>query len=135
MNQQFNGKVRDFGNRLFLSVTRCIKVPNLDKTFVVFSFKGGTNLLNEDQFSGTKSAAPSLVRGKPRHESTCAFQSFWVGHCIINHDHTKELSDKVTLKVVTMDLHQSASVFPEQLLNGADHLSTLTVIHRPLPHR
>ena len=94
-----------------------------------------TKLLNEDQLSGTKSAAPSSVRGKPGHESTCVFESFWVGHCIINQDHTKELSDNVTLKVVTMDLHQSASVFPEELLNGADHLSTLTVIHRSLPHR
>ena len=120
----------------FFSVTRCIKVAYLDKTFVVFSFKGGTNLLNEDQFVGTKSVAPSSVRGNPRHESTCAFESFWVGHCIISHYYTKELSaDKVTLKVVTMDLHQSASAFPEELLDGADQPSTLTVIHRSLPHR
>ena len=129
MNRWFNGEIRDFGNRLFLSVTRCIKVAYLAKTFVVFSFKGETNLLNEN------SAAPSSARGKFHDESTCAFESFWVGHCIINHDHTKELSDKITLKVVTMDLHQSASVFPEELLNGAYHLSTLTVIDRPLPHR
>ena len=112
-----------------------MKVAYLDKAFVVFLFKGETNLMNEDQFSGTKSAAPSSVRGKSRHESTCAFESFWVGHCIINNVYTKELSDKVTLKVVTMDLHQSASVFPEEMLNGADPLSTLTVIHRSLPHR
>ena len=91
--------------------------------------------MNEEQFSGTTSAAPSSVRRKSLHESTFAFESFWVGHCIINHDYTKKLSDKVTLKVVTMDLHQSASVFPEEMLKGADHLSTLTVIHRPLPHR
>ena len=121
---------------MFLSVTRCLKVAYLDKAFVVFLFKGERNLLNEqDQFSGTKSAAPSSVRGISRHESTCAFESFWVGHCVINRDYTKELSDKVTLKVVTMDLHQSASVFPEEMLSGADPLSTLTVIHRSLPHR
>ena len=114
---------------MFLSVTRCIKVAYRDKAFVVFSFKGETNLLNE------KSATPSSARGKSRDESTCAFESFWVGHCIISHDYTKELSHKVTLKVVTMDLHQSASAFPEELLNGAYHLSTLTVIDRPLPHR
>ncbi|XP_020604461.1 helicase with zinc finger domain 2-like isoform X3 [Orbicella faveolata] len=97
--------------------------------------EGETNLLNEDQFSVTKSASLSSIGGKPRHESSCASESFWVGHCIINQDYSKELSDKVTLKVVTMDLHQSASDFPDELLNGADHLSTLTVIHRSLPHR
>ena len=91
--------------------------------------------MNEDQFSGTGSIPPSSVRGKPHHEPTCASESFWVGHCIINHDYTKELSDKVTSKVATMDLHHSASVFPEEMLNGAEHLSALTVIHRPLPHR
>ena len=101
----------------------------------MFSFKGGTNLLNENhQFSVTTSAAP-YVRGKPRHESSCASESFWVGHCIINHDYTKELPNKDTLKVVTMDLHQSASDFPVELLKGGEHLSTLTVIHRSLPHR
>ena len=114
---------------MFLSVTRCIKVAYRNKAFVVFSFKGEANLLNET------SATPSSARGKSRDESTCAFESFWVGHCIINRDYTKELSDKVTLKVVTMDLHQSASVFPEEMLSGADPLSTLTVIHRSLPHR
>ena len=102
---------------------------------VVFSFKGGANLMNEDQFSVTKSAAPSSFGGKRRHESSCASGSFWVGHCIINPDYTKELSEKNPLKVVTMDLHQSASNFPDELLNGTDHLSTLTVIHRLLPHR
>ena len=113
-----------------LAIKRCIKVAFPDKTFVVFSFKEGTNLLNEDQ-----SAAPLSIGGKSRNESSSASANFWVGHCIINHDYTKELSDKVSLKVVTMDLHQSASDFPEELLNGTDHRSTLTVIQRSLPHR
>ena len=128
-------EVRDVGNRMFLSIKRCIKAAYPDRMFVVFSFKGRTNLFKEDQFSVTKSAAPSSIGGKPRHESGCASESFWVGHCIINHEYTKELSDEVILKVVTMDLHQSASDFPDELLNGADHLGTLTVIHRSLPHR
>ena len=120
---------------MLLSIKRWIKFACPDRTFVVFLFKGETNLLKEDKFSVTKSAAPSSIGGKPRHESGGASESFWVGHCIINHDYTKELSDEVTLKVVTMDFHQSASDFPDELLNGADHLSTLTVIHRSLPHR
>lgn len=91
--------------------------------------------MNEDHQSSVTTSAATYVRGKPRHESSCASESFWVGHCIINQDYTKELPNKDTLKVVTMDLHQSASDIPEELLNGGDHLSTLTVIHRSLPHR
>ena len=88
--------------------------------------------MNEDQFSVAKSAASPCGKGKSRHESSCTSESFWVGHCIIKY--TKELPDKDTLKV-TVDFHQSASVFPEKLLSGGDHLSTLTVIHRLIPHR
>jgi len=94
--------------------------------------EGDTNLLNEDQFSVTKSAVPTSVKGKRRHESSCASESFWVGHCIIKY--TKEVPDKDTLKVI-VELHQSASDFPEELLSGGGHLSTLTVLHRSVPHR
>ena len=117
---------------MFLSFTRCIEVAHPNITFLLLSFKVDTNILNEDKFSVIK-AAPSLsVKGKPRHESVCASESFWVGHCIINS--AKESPDKVTLKV-TMNLHQSASDFPVELLSGVDHRTTLTVIHRLIPHR
>lgn len=88
--------------------------------------------MNEDQFSVTKPAVPTSVRSKRRHEFSCASESFWVGHCIIKY--TKEVPDKDALKV-TVDLHQSASDFPVELLSGGGHLSTLTVIHRLIPHR
>ena len=88
--------------------------------------------MNEDLFSVTKPAVSTSVRSKRRHESICASESFWVGHCIIRY--TKELPDKDALKV-TLDLHQSASDFPDELLSGGGHLSTLTVIHRLIPHR
>ena len=91
-----------------------------------------TNPFNEDQFSVTKTAAFQSVRGKPRHDSSCATESFWVGHCIISP--ASELLNTDTFKV-KMDLHQSASDFPEELLSVGDHLSTLTIIHRSLPHR
>jgi len=117
---------------MFLTVTRCIQVSHPDKIFVLLSFKGDTSLLNEDQFSVTKSAASPSVKDKPHNESSSASESIWVGHCIIKC--TKELPDKDTLKV-TMDLHQSSSDFPEELLSGDNQLSTLTVIHRLIPHR
>ena len=117
---------------MFLSFTRCIEVAHPNKTFVLFSFKVDTNILNEDKFGVMKSAASLSVKGKLHHESVCASESFWVGHCIINS--AKESPDKVTLKV-TMNLHQSASDFPAELLSGVDHLSALTVIHRLIPHR
>jgi len=95
--------------------------------------EGETNVLNENQFSVTKKSASSpSVRGTPRHDSSCASESFWVGHCIINH--ASEVSNTGTLKV-KMDLHQSASDFPEELLSVGDHPSTLTIIHRSIPHR
>lgn len=88
--------------------------------------------MNEDQISVTKPAVPTSVKSKHHHKSGCASESFWVGHCIIKS--TKELPEKDALKV-TVDLHQSASDFPNELLGGGSHLSTLTVIHRLIPHR
>ncbi|KAJ7378386.1 helicase [Desmophyllum pertusum] len=92
-----------------------------------------TNSLNEEELNVTQLAAPSCLANNSRHESRSASPSFWVGHCVIKHVRTK-LSNMDTL-IVTMDLHQSASVFPEELLNGGGHQSTLSVIHRSLPHR
>ena len=56
---------------------------------------------------------------------------FWVGHYIIkevNHEKEKTIE-------VKMDLHQTASIMPEQLTNGNRHRCTLELIHRTLPQR
>ena len=92
--------------------------------------KEETNLLNEEPFEVTQSAVTTSGRNS-RHESGCMSDSFWVGHCIIKHS---KLSKTDTLEI-TMDLHQCASDFPEELLSGGGHLSTLSLIHRSLPHR
>ncbi|KAL9956676.1 hypothetical protein ACROYT_G038193 [Oculina patagonica] len=86
-----------------------------------------TNLLNEEPVGVTQLAVPSSAGSNSRYMS----ENFWVGHCIIKH---RKLSKTETLEI-TMDLHQSASDFPEALLNRSGYFSTLSVIHRSLPHR
>lgn len=90
--------------------------------------------MNEESAGITQEADLSLGSNpRFRHESEYVPENFWVGHCIIKHVHSNLL--KMDTLEVTMNLHQSASVFPEELLNGESHSSTLTVIHRSLPHR
>lgn len=73
----------------------------------------------------TANTTPSL-----RGNSRVALSSIWVGHCVIRH---VAMSNGPT-GTVEMDLHQSASNFPKELLDS-NHPSTITVIHRSLPHR
>lgn len=86
--------------------------------------------MNEGPVDSTELAVSSSG-SNTRHESSNVSENFWVGHCIIKNS---KLSKTDTLEI-TMDLHQSASDFPEELLIGGGHLSTLSVIHRSLPHR
>ncbi len=86
--------------------------------------------MNDEPVDLTQLAVP-LSGSNSRPESGCMSENFWVGHCIIK---DSKLSRTDTLEI-TMNLHQSASDFPEELLNRRGYLSTLSVIHRSLPHR
>lgn len=106
------------------------KAAQYTKTFSFRSLKEEEGHFSEEPFGITALAAPLSGRNS-RHESSYVAENFWVGHCIINN---RKLSREDNLEV-TMDLHQSASDFPQKLLNGGGHLSTLSLIHRSLPHR
>lgn len=73
---------------------------------------------------------PGWTTASLRGNSRVALSSIWVGHCVIRH---VVMSNGPT-RTVEMDLHQSASDFPKELLDR-NHPSTITVIHRSLPHR
>lgn len=90
-----------------------------------------SDLENEGQFTTTQLEATSSLKCNTGQESRSVLSSFWVGHCVIR---DVRLFPNKDILLVTIDLHQSASDFPRELLNGGQ-LSTLTVIHRPPLHR
>lgn len=80
--------------------------------------------------------AMKQLKGTPSLESNSSGSSrssIWVGHCIVGEAKLNEESKIVSVRI---NLCQSASEFPKELLiGGIQRLSTLTIIHRPPIHR
>ncbi|XP_022809791.1 uncharacterized protein LOC111346790 [Stylophora pistillata] len=85
-----------------------------------------SDLENEGQLTMTQ------LKGTPSFESfRSPSSSLWVGHCIVREVKLTQDKEMVSVRI---NLRQSASEFPKELVNGGS-LSTLTVIHRPPIHR
>ncbi|PFX31900.1 putative helicase with zinc finger domain, partial [Stylophora pistillata] len=103
--------------------------PNTKVVFTGDHMQMGANL--EEQLCNPVAAEwPSLENNLSEETYKAPLVGHWVVHCVIRR---AAFSKENTLLVVEMDFHQSASKFPDELLNGGQ-LSTVTIIHRSLPN-